>query len=165
VPIIEGGGRGTGQRRIDRDAAISQGKLGSRENESMVRRRLSIRGMSLGVAIIGTILGVLIERHRRFQGLAEYHAVRAGGMSGIIYNFGHPSDSDLFWFHVRFRHDCLAEKYRKAARQPWWPVRADPLPIRFEVGEAARSYEEMLAAFDSAPPTPTPAEVPKNQRD
>jgi hypothetical protein len=94
--------------------------------------------MMVAVAIVGTIAGILIERHARFSRLAAFHRSYLPGLR-ILEASGTGSPLDrLAWRDQdgkvvstgEILHDywrCLmASKYEYASRYPWLPVEPDP---------------------------------------
>jgi hypothetical protein len=96
------------------------------------RVRFTILSMMIAVAVVGTVLGSIMERRARFLRLAEYHGSQVVGVSGAI-----AVGSEVWWDAQgnplspeqieRDRwHLHLWSKYSLAARHPWLPVDSDP---------------------------------------
>lgn len=89
------------------------------------RIRLKIRGLMAGVAIVGVVLGVMIERQNRFRRLASCHQAECKRLLnlGVILFAG--SEDDPVVRRVEW-HYPMQLKYERAARSPWLPVAPDP---------------------------------------
>jgi hypothetical protein len=101
------------------------------------RVRFTIRWLMIAVAVVGTVLGVVLERRSRFLRLADYHRsqiVGAHRVQALMRNGG----CVTFWMDAKGRtvsspqeakdrwHTELSSKYVLAARCPWLPVESDP---------------------------------------
>ena len=91
---------------------------------SRLTHRFTVRRLMFAVAIIGSALGITIERRERFRWIAVHH--RAAGPQHIpgIKPLG-MEDKD--WRLIEW-HESMARKYEHAARYPWLPVALDPPP-------------------------------------
>lgn len=111
------------------------------EHEGSVMRvprvRFTIRSLMIAVAVVGTVLGVVLERRSRFLRLAEYHRSQIVGahlVQALMRNRG----CVTYWMDANGRtvssaqpakdqwHNELSSKYLLAARCPWLPVEGDP---------------------------------------
>ena|SRR5579871_2828155 len=100
------------------------------------RVRYKVRRLMVAVATVAMILGIVSERRRRFQRLAQSYIVRTdvSGIANAIY-WGHGPEeppevvfsdgSRMLWFDYN-RRRMLRRKYEFAARYPWLPVAPDP---------------------------------------
>jgi hypothetical protein len=95
------------------------------------RPRLTIRRLLIAVAFLGLTLGLLAERHHRFDRLAAYHADRKSAYpapwlprsaSPSLVN----SVGDMISIERHRWHAFLEAKYDRHARYPWLPVAPDP---------------------------------------
>jgi hypothetical protein len=93
--------------------------------------------MTIAVAIVGTVMGVLVDRHNRFRRLASYHAAR--GSHGPWYT-SLSSDTLLWRIDMEEWHASLADKYDRAAWHPWEPIAADPDQPMIEKARLERMY-------------------------
>lgn len=96
------------------------------------RVRLGLRYLMLLVVAVAALCWLEVRR-QRFRALADYHASRrafslSGNQWGMVGDdlYGRPITAwEDAW------HRQLAEKYRRASRQPWQPVAPDPDQERF----------------------------------
>jgi hypothetical protein len=86
------------------------------------RIRLTVRGMMLAVAILAVVLGVLIERRRRFRAIAGGYRSEQASHSSILISLGrNPAIAERdAWLRK------MVAKYERAAGCPWLPVPPDP---------------------------------------
>jgi len=101
------------------------------------RVRRTILSLMIAVAVVGTVLGFLMERRSRFQRLAAQHSAQIIGVTRgspvgrneICHDWwcdaqGEPLSPEQ---HAKEQwHRELASKYLLAAREPWLSVEPDP---------------------------------------
>ncbi len=88
---------------------------------SRLTPRFTVLRLLVAVAIIGSALGITIQRSERFRWIAAGHR-GAVPMLPPIKPIGMP-DKDWRLFEW---HQSMARKYEYAARHPWLPVAPDP---------------------------------------
>jgi hypothetical protein len=84
--------------------------------------RFTVRRLMVAVAIIGSALGITIERRERFRWIAVHHRAAVPQHIPGIMPLG-MEDKD--WRLIEW-HESMARKYEHAARYPWLPVAPDP---------------------------------------
>jgi hypothetical protein len=89
---------------------------------SRLTPRITVRRLMVAVAIIGSALGITIERSERFRWIAIHHRAWVPKHVPPIKPFG-MEDKD--WRLIEW-HELMARKYAHAARYPWLPVAPDP---------------------------------------
>ena len=92
---------------------------------SRFRPRCTVRRLMVAVAIVGVVLGVMIERNSRFRKLASLHQAECEKLLKMpIIMFAGSSDDPVMrrleW------HYPMKLKYERAARYPWLPAAPDP---------------------------------------
>jgi hypothetical protein len=88
----------------------------------MPRLRFTVRQMMVVVALVAAVMGLSIERHRRFARIAARHrAVMYEGASVVAGPRPGYRLTGSGW-----RHFKTYLKYARAARYPWLPVAPDP---------------------------------------
>ncbi len=88
---------------------------------SRLTPRFTVWRLMVAVAIIGSGLGITIERHERFRWIAVHHRADVPIMPRIK-----PIGmEDKVWRLFEW-HQSMARKYEHAARYPWLPVAPDP---------------------------------------
>jgi hypothetical protein len=75
----------------------------------------------VAVAIIGSALGITIERHERFRWIAVRHRAEVPKRIPRIKPFGM---EDKVWRLIEWQ-ESMARKYEHAARYPWLLVAPD----------------------------------------
>ncbi len=83
--------------------------------------RLTVRQLMVAVAIIGSSLGILIQRSERFRWIAAHHR----GEVPILPPVKPVGMDDKLWRLLQW-HRSMARKYEHAARYPWLSVAPDP---------------------------------------
>ncbi len=83
--------------------------------------RFTVRRLMVAVAIIGSALGITIERRERFRWIAVHHRAAVPQHIPGIKPLG-MEDKD--WRLIEW-HESMARKYEHAARYPWLPVATD----------------------------------------
>jgi hypothetical protein len=82
--------------------------------------RFTVRRLMIAVAIIGSALGILIERSERFRWIA----VHRRGEVPLLPRIKPVGMDDKRWRLFEW-HESMARKYEHAARYPWLPVAPD----------------------------------------
>jgi hypothetical protein len=86
------------------------------------RPRFTVQQLMVAVAIVGLVLGIMIERQTRFRKIAAHHRAE---FEKIIQMNAHPFAGSseeavrLEW------HESMRLKYESAARNPWLSVEPD----------------------------------------
>jgi hypothetical protein len=88
---------------------------------SRLTPRFTVRRLMFAVAIIGSALGITIERRERFRWIAAHHRAEVPKHMPRIKPFGM---EDKQWRLMEW-HELMAHKYEHAARYPWLPVAPD----------------------------------------
>jgi hypothetical protein len=104
------------------------------------RVRFSVMSLMIAVAVVGSVLGSIMERRARFLRLAEHHnaqvvgvthawAMRSNGVSWVcseVWTDAKGNSSSVLQAAKDVWHRELASKYLIAASRPWAPVNEDP---------------------------------------
>jgi hypothetical protein len=88
---------------------------------SRLTPRFTVRRLMLAVAIIGSALGLTIERRERFRWIAMRHRAWVPKRFPRIKPVG-MEEKD--WRLIEW-HQSMARRYEQAARYPWLPVAPD----------------------------------------
>jgi hypothetical protein len=83
--------------------------------------RLTVRRLMIAVAVMGSALGITIERSQRFRWIAARHR----GEVPILPRLKPIGMPDERWRLFEW-HQLMARKYEYAARHPWLPIAPDP---------------------------------------
>jgi hypothetical protein len=89
---------------------------------SRLTSQFTVRRLMVAVAIIGSALGITIERRERSRWIAAHHRAAVPKLLPRIKPFGM---EDKRWRLLEW-HGSMARKYEHAARYPWLPVAPDP---------------------------------------
>ena len=89
------------------------------------RVQFTVRGMMIGVAVVGIVLMIPIERYHRFRKTAAHYRSEFERFLYItpyehFMSFSELDNRRLEWLYV------MSIKYERAARYPWLPVEPDP---------------------------------------
>ena len=92
--------------------------------------RFTVKRMMVAVALVGTGLGVAIERRKRFERIADHHRAEFQRLARRLpqIGYGDPFDDPILgpvWRRLEW-HEPMRLKYEHAARYPWLPVEPDP---------------------------------------
>ena len=103
-------------------------------------QRVMTRRRMIAVAVVGVVIGSVLERRSRFLRLAEYHRSQIVGVQFVIAMRAPDRVCVESWVDAQGRtvspqqivkdewHDQLSSEYLGAASRPWLPVVRDPPP-------------------------------------
>jgi hypothetical protein len=86
----------------------------------LTRPRFTVWRMMFAVAIIGSAIGITIERHERFRRIANRHRAQVPILPAIM-----PVGMDDKRWRLFQWHLSIARRYELSARYPWLPVAPD----------------------------------------